>query len=98
MRVITARIPDELFEKIREIEKSEKIDRAAATRKLLSIGLKEHKRKKVVELLKEHKITYRKAAEMIGVSMYELLDIIEKEGLDIGYSLTDLEKDIEELK
>jgi hypothetical protein len=35
---------------------------------------------------------------MIGVSMYEPLDIIEKEGLDIGYSLTDLEKDIEELK
>ncbi|MGB3457982.1 MAG: hypothetical protein WBB08_01535 [Halobacteriota archaeon] len=29
------------------------------------------------------KITYRNAAKMIGVSIHELLDIMEKEGIDI---------------
>jgi len=98
MRVITARIPDEMFEKIKEIEESEKIDRAEATRKLLSVGIKEIKRKKALELLREHKITYRRAAGVMGVTIYELLDIMEKEGIGIGYSLRDLEKDIEEMK
>jgi len=98
MRVITARIPDEMFEKIKEIEESEKIDRAEATRKLLFIGITEKRREKAIELLRKHKITYRKAAEMMGVTIYELLDIMEKEGVSIGYSLRDLEKDIEEMK
>ena len=98
MRVITARIPDEMFEEIKEIEGSEKIDRAEATRKLLSVGIKEIKKEKALELLRGHKITYRKAAEMIGVTIYELLDIMEKEGVGVGYSLRDLEKDIEEMK
>ena len=35
---------------------------------------------------------------MIGVTIYELLDIMEKEGVGVGYSLRDLEKDIEEMK
>ena len=98
MRVITARVPDELFKEIKGIEESDKIDRAEATRKLLSLGIKETKKRRAVELLREHRITYRKAAEMMGVTIYELLDTMEKEGISIGYSLRDLEKDIEELK
>jgi len=46
MRVITARVPDEMFERITELEGSEKIDRAEATRKLLFIGIKEIKKGK----------------------------------------------------
>jgi hypothetical protein len=52
MRVITARILDEMFEKIREIEESEKIDRAEATRKLLSVGIMEIKKGKSVRVPK----------------------------------------------
>ena len=48
MRVITARIPDEMFEEIKEIEGSEKIDRAEATRKLLSVGIIRDKKGKGV--------------------------------------------------
>ena len=98
MRVITARVPDEMFERITELEESEKIDRAEATRKLLFIGIKEIKKEKAIKLLREYKITYRKAAEMMGVAIYELLDIMEKEGIEVGYSMRDLEKDLEEMK
>ena len=98
MRVITARVPDEMFERITELEESEKIDRAEATRKLLFIGIKEIKKEKAIKLLRQYKITYRKAAEMMGVAIYELLDIMEKEGIEVGYSMRDLEKDLEEMK
>lgn len=98
MQVITARVPDEVFKEIKEMEEIEHIDRAEAARRLLSIGIKEVKRRKALELLREHRITYRRAAEMMGVTMYELLDLMEKEGIDIGYSLSDLEKDLEEIE
>ncbi|MFV9631434.1 MAG: UPF0175 family protein [Methanosarcinales archaeon] len=97
MRVITTRVPDEMFERITELEESEKIDRAEATRKLLFIGIKEMKKEKAIKLLREYKMTYRKAAEMMGVAIYELLDIMEKEGIEVGYSMRDLEKDLEEM-
>jgi hypothetical protein len=35
---------------------------------------------------------------MMGVAIYELLDIMEKEGIEVGYSMRDLEKDLEEMK
>lgn len=98
MRVITTRIPDKMFENIKEMEESEKIDRSEATRKLISVGIKEIKKKKAIKLLRECKITYRIAATMMDITIYELLNIMEKEGIVIGYSLKDLEKDIEEMK
>lgn len=98
MQVITARVPDEVFKEIKEMEEIEHIDRAEAARRLLSIGIKEVKRRKALELLREHRITYRRAAEMMGVTMYELLDLMEKEGIDIGYSLSELEKDLDEIE
>jgi len=97
MRVITTRVPDVIFDSITELEESENIDRAEATRKLLFIGIKEIKMEKAIKLLKAYKITYRKAAEMMGVAIYELLDIMEKEGIEVGYSMRDLEKDLEEM-
>ena len=98
MRVITTRVPDDMFGGITELEESENIDRAEATRKLLFIGIKEIKKEKAIKLLRAYKITYRKAAEMMGVAIYELLDIMEKEGIEVGYSMRDLEKDLEEMK
>lgn len=98
MQVITARVPDEVFKEIKEMEEIEHIDRAEAARRLLSIGIKEVKRRKALELLREHRITYRRAAEMMRVTMYELLDLMEKEGIDIGYSLSELEKDLDEIE
>ena len=98
MRVISARVPDEMFDGITELEASENIGRTELTRKLLFIGIKELKKEKAIKLLREYKITYRKAAEMMGVAIYELLDIMEKEGIEVGYSMRDLEKDLGEMK
>ena len=98
MRVVAARVPDEMFERITERGESEKIDRAEATMNLLFIGIKDIKKEKAIKLLREYKITYREAAKMMGVAIYELLDIIEIEGIEVGYSMRDLGKDLEEMK
>ena len=93
MKVITSRISKEYFDDLKMIEKDEQADRAEVIRKLLAKGIKEWKLKKAIELLREHKVTLRKAAKIASVSYVEMLNLASKHGIDIGYTLEDLEKD-----
>ena len=94
MKVITARIEDKYFEDLKMIEKEEQTERAQVMRKLLAKAIKDWKIKKALELLKERKATFRKAAKLADVSYVEMLDLASKADLDIGYSLKDLRKDL----
>lgn len=94
MEVITARIEEKDFKALKQIEKEEKTELAGVLRKLLSKSIQEWKIKKALELLKEHKITIRKAASFAEVSYIEMLDLIAKSDIDIGYTFQDLKKDI----
>ena len=67
MKVITTRIEDEYFEDLKEIEKDEKTEMASVMRKLLAQAIKEWKLKKALSLLKERKLTIRKAASFAEV-------------------------------
>ncbi len=94
MKVITARIEDKCFEDLEMIEKEEQTERAEIMRKLLAKAIKDWKIKKSLELLKERKVTFRRAAKLAGVSYVEMMDLASKADIDIGYSLKDLRKDL----
>ncbi|MBI2650269.1 UPF0175 family protein [Candidatus Woesearchaeota archaeon] len=49
--------------------------------------------KKVLKLLKEHKVTIRKAAKLADVSYLEMLGLVSRLDICIGYSLKELRKD-----
>lgn len=93
MKIVTVRIDDKYFEDLREIEKDEQIERAEVMRKLLAKAIKEWKIKKALDLLKEHKITLRKAASIADVTYSEIIDLASKVDIDIGYDLKELRKD-----
>ena len=94
MKEITARIDEKDFKTLKQIEEEEKTELAGVLRKLLSASLTEWKIKKALELLKEHKITIRKAASFAEISYTEMLDLMSKKDIDMGYTLQDLKKDI----
>lgn len=94
MKVVTTRIEDKYFEDLKKIEREEHTERAEIMRKLLAHAIKAWKTKKALELLKEHKITIRKAAVLADASYVEMLDLASKADIDIGYSLKELRKDI----
>ncbi len=97
MKVITTRISEEYFNDLKMIEKDEHADRAEVIRKLLAKGINEWKLKKAIELLREHKVTLRKAANIASVTYVEMLDLASKHGIDVGYSVEEMEKDFREL-
>jgi len=96
VKVITVRIPDEDAESLDSIERVEKVDRAAAVRKILSEGIHRWKVQRAVDLLRRHRVSIRTAARMAGISYGEMFDLAGQEGLTSGYSLEDLRKDLRE--
>ena len=94
MKVITARIEDKYFEDLKKIEKEEQTERAEVMRKLLASAIKEWKTKKALDLLKEHRITIRKAAALAEASYVEMLDLASKANIDVGYTLKELREDM----
>ena len=87
MKTVTVRIKESEFEDLKLIEQQEHIDRAEAVRKLLSFALKNWKIKTALDLIKQRKMTIRKAAELVGITYIEMLDLISKADIDIGYEL-----------
>ncbi len=94
METVSVRIPKKLKEEIEEIAEIEKIDRANALRKVLEIGINEWKKEYAVKLLAEGKVTLWKAASIAGVSIWEMLDIIEAKGISLPIRAEDVLEDI----
>ena len=53
-------------------------------------GITDWKIEKVLELLKEHRVTLRNAAKLADVTYLEMMNLASKSGIDIGYSLNEL--------
>ncbi len=98
METVTARVPEELFRDIIEIERQEKAERAEVIRKLLDRAVRGWKLKRSLEMLRDGKITFRTAAKMAGLTYVELLDEVERAGIPIGYSVAELQADLAGLK
>jgi predicted HTH domain antitoxin len=95
MEVVTVRIGEKDFKDLKEIEKDEKTERAEVMRKLLASAIKKWKIEKALGLLKKRRVTIRRAAKIAEVSYVEMFDLATEEDIDIGYSLKELEKDLE---
>lgn len=91
---VSVRLDEAMLRDLEELAKELKTDRSEALRRVLAEGLKQTKMRRIVELLREEKISIGKAAELAGISRYEVLDLAEREGVPYGYSLEDLERDL----
>ena len=97
MTMIGARVDEEFLKKLERVTAEMKADRSEVVRRLLDKGLKEYEKEKALRLLREGKVTAWKAAEMCGISLFEMIELMKKERVLIPYSTEDLKKDIEYL-
>jgi predicted HTH domain antitoxin len=94
MKTVTARIPEELFSEIEVVCDVEKSDRAEVLRRLLDSALKEWKLKRALELLREGRVTLRRAAKMAGRGYVEMLDLASQGGIPIQMEPEDVLEDL----
>lgn len=98
MKSVTTRIPERDEKALKEMQEEFSIDRSEALRRLIENGLQEWKKEKALRKLKDHKITIRRAAEIAETTYVEMLEMANEEGIEIGYKVEDLERDLERLE
>lgn len=97
MKTVTTRIPEDDEDALAELEAELSADRSEVLRRLIRQGLDEWRREKALERLEDHTVTLRRAAEIAGVSYVEMLSLASDEGIDVGYTTEDLERDLDRI-
>ena len=96
MGTISTRVPDDLERELEEYLEKERLDRSTAVRKLLSEGLEEWRRTQALDRLAADEITFTKAAQRAGMSVWEFAQFAKEH--DITWVSDDhLEADLEDL-
>jgi predicted HTH domain antitoxin len=95
MKTVTTRIPEDDETVLSELEAEASTDRSEVLRRLIREGLEDWRKEKALEKLRNHELTLRKAAELAGVSYVEMLTLASEEGIDVGYTTDDLERDLD---
>jgi predicted HTH domain antitoxin len=94
-RTIAARISRELEEEIIEFMEEEGLDKSAAVRRILEIGVDEWKKRRAIELYRAGKVTLWKASQIAGLSFREMLDELNRLKIITHVTVEDIKEDIE---
>ncbi|ERG96743.1 UPF0175 family protein [Haloquadratum walsbyi] len=94
MKPVTTRIPEDDEEALTELEAEMSADRSEVLRRLIRQGLTDWRKERALEQLRQQSITLRKAAELADISYVEMLTLAAEEGIDVGYTADDLDRDL----
>ena len=97
MKTVTTRIPEDDEEALAELEAEMSADRSEVLRRLIRQGLDEWRTERALDQLRDHSITLRTAAELADVPYVEMLTLAAAEGVDVGYTTDDLERDLDRI-
>lgn len=97
MKTVTTRIPEDDEEALATLEEELMADRSEVLRRLIRKGLAEWRKEDALDQLRNHEITIRQAAELADVSYVEMLSLAAEKGIEVGYTVEDLERDLERI-
>ncbi|MCJ7731947.1 UPF0175 family protein [Candidatus Bathyarchaeota archaeon] len=95
LRTVTARLPPEVLEEIEGIAERERIDRSEIIRRLLDQALSLRRIDEAAEMYRDGKVTLWRASEMAGVSLREMMKVVDERRIVLNYTIEDLDRDIE---
>lgn len=79
--VVTVRLSPPDLERIEAVRFIEKVDRTTLLRDFIEDGL----RRRVVDIYRDGKLTASRSAEILGVSLREFLEMLEREGIPVNW-------------
>lgn len=91
---ITARVSEDLYEKIERIQEAEQTDRSTAVKRLLERGVGDWQIETAVRRYRDGSVSIGRAAEIADVSIWRFMDILSERGVEMNYDESDLEADI----
>ena len=92
MKTISLRLDEKTLAKSREIAESENLERSAALRQSIAIGLSMLSKKIAVEKYAQGEFSLSEAAKFAGVSAGEMTELLAQRGVKANYTLKDAEE------
>jgi predicted HTH domain antitoxin len=97
LKPLAVRIPEEIEKEIQEVIEREGLDKSAAVRTLLELGIGEWRKQTALELLRDGKVTFAKAAEIAKLSLWEFADLVKQRNIEwVRYTPEEIAKEFKE--
>lgn len=96
-RVLSARLPEEKVRLVEEIAREENVDKSTVLERALENYVREWRLRKAVEQYREGAITLSRAAEVAGITVWEMIDVLVQKKVALQYSVEDFEEDLRTL-
>ncbi len=97
LKPLAVRISEEIEKEIQEVVEREKLDKATVVRTLLEMGIVEWRKQTALNLLRDGKVTFAKAAEIAKLSLWEFADLVKQRNIEwIRYTPEEIEKEIKQ--
>jgi len=90
-------IPEELKKEIDNLKELYKEEQSSLIRRLLWRSIKEEKTDFAIKEYLNEKISMGKAAEIAGISIWEMLDELKKRNITLKYKISEAQCEIENL-
>jgi len=94
VEVLSVRVPREVRKMLEELARLEGRDRAEIAREILAKGVREKRIEVAARLYREGKATLWKAAEIAGLSLWEMIAELKRRNLELQYGPRELEEDL----
>jgi predicted HTH domain antitoxin len=92
---ISARLDLEEVKLLESLAEMSGFDRSTLIKSLLRKGMKELRLEQAIEAYRKERITLSRAAEVAGLSVWDFVAGMQKEGLELHYGVRDFEADLE---
>ena len=96
--VVSARVDAEDSKLVEDLARLEGEDRSTVLRKLMRLGIQAYRREVAVRAYGMGKATLNRAAELMGVNVWEFLAELGRQGIHLNYDSAELDKDIRTAK
>jgi len=96
-QTVSVRLSEESLREVDRLAERLKTDRSETLRRFIERGLREALIDDALDRLRRGKVSIGRAAEIAGVTLYEMLDLARRHHIPSGYGPEDLEKDLRDL-
>jgi len=98
LEAVTTRLPREMLREVEKLAEKERVDRSELIRRLLDSALRQKKTEEALQSYREGRVTLWKAAEIAGISLREMMELVRVKQIPVPYTLNDLRRDIEHVR
>ena len=93
-KTVSTRISEDELDLLDEMAVRSGLDRASMTKTLLRRGLEQLRFDEAVAAYRASRVTLSRAAEIAGISIWDLIGRMDEQELTIHYGIADLEEDL----